>query len=149
MRLMLAVDPNEHAEELVTNAIRWAETMGRARLDLVYVDEHAYNAYLVQDPAVRTVLDREWDKVRDQLHQRLDKLLLAVPEPLRGKVEVRAGRPADEIVEAGKERDLVLIATHGRRGLTHALLGSVAERVVRLATVPVMVLRWPVGSDTP
>jgi nucleotide-binding universal stress UspA family protein len=143
MRLVLAVDLNEHAEELVGAGRAWAERLG-AKLDLVYVDEHSYNAYLVQDPAVRTVLDREWDKVRDQLRQRLTALQEGLPEAVRGEAEVRMGRAADEIVEAGKGHEAVLIATHGRRGLSHALLGSVAERVVRLSTVPVLVLRWPV-----
>lgn len=142
MRLLLAVDLNEHAEELVAEGRRWAERLG-AKLDLVYVDEHSYNAYLVQDPAVRTVLDREWEKIREQQRTRLCLLRDRLPEPVRGDAFVRTGRAADEVVAAGAERDAILIATHGRRGLTHVLLGSVAERVVRTAQVPVVVLRWP------
>jgi nucleotide-binding universal stress UspA family protein len=142
MRLLLAVDLNEHADDLVDAGRLWAERVG-ATLDLVYVDEHSYNAYLVQDPAVRTVLDREWEKVREQLRQRVSALQAGLPGPVRGGAEVRMGRAAEEIVEAGKGHDAILIATHGRRGLSHALLGSVAERVVRLSTVPVLVLRWP------
>ena len=142
MRLLLAVDLNEHAEELVAEGRRWAERLG-AKLDLVYVDEHSYNAYLVQDPAVRTVLDREWEKIREQQRTRLGLLRDRLPESVRGDALVRTGRAADEVVDAGSERDAILIATHGRRGLTHALLGSVAERVVRTAKVPVVVLRWP------
>jgi nucleotide-binding universal stress UspA family protein len=50
------------------------------------------------------------------------------------------GNVCDSIVAVAQENDcdLIVIGTHGRRGLAHAFLGSVAEKVVRLATVPVM-----------
>jgi nucleotide-binding universal stress UspA family protein len=55
---------------------------------------------------------------------------------------VRIGRPADEIVQAGgKGRShLIVIGTHGHSGVVHLLLGSVAERVVRRASCPVLVV---------
>lgn len=56
---------------------------------------------------------------------------------------VHLGRPAAGIIAVAKESqaDLVVIATHGRTGLKHLLLGSVAERVVREAPCPVLVVR--------
>jgi nucleotide-binding universal stress UspA family protein len=50
------------------------------------------------------------------------------------------GTPYEEIVKAGKElgADLIVIGTHGRTGMSHFLLGSVAERVVRSAPCPVL-----------
>jgi nucleotide-binding universal stress UspA family protein len=53
------------------------------------------------------------------------------------------GEPAAAIIDASGEVDLVLIATHGRRGLARALLGSVAEKVVRHSEAPVLVLPGP------
>lgn len=140
MRLLLALDVNEGAEDLVREGVVWAGRLG-AKLDLLYVDEHAYNVYLVQDPAVRTVLDREWTRIREHQHEKLRVLMGQVPEVTRGEAIVLTGRASDEIVEAAKTRDALLLATHGRKGVAHALLGSVAERVVRLATVPVIVVR--------
>ena len=57
--------------------------------------------------------------------------------------EVRFGQPVGEITEAALELeiDLIIIATHGRTGLKHMLLGSVAENVVRHAPCPVLVVR--------
>ncbi len=66
---------------------------------------------------------------------------------VRGKVPaesvVRNGSPAIEIVELAKSlpADLIVISTHGRSGLKHVLLGSVAEHVVRHAPCPVLVVR--------
>ena len=53
--------------------------------------------------------------------------------------------PADAVLEAARETDvdLLVLATHGRRGLTRALLGSVAEKIVRHADRPVLVLPGP------
>jgi nucleotide-binding universal stress UspA family protein len=136
MRLLMAVDLNDHAEELVTQGAAWARRLGGI-LDLIYVDD----VYLVQDPAIRSVLVAQWTQIRKEQDQRLAGLLATLPEDLRGEILYRSGSAPDEIAAAAKGRDLVLISTHGRRGLSHALLGSVAERVVRLSPVPVLVLR--------
>jgi nucleotide-binding universal stress UspA family protein len=54
--------------------------------------------------------------------------------------ETRVGEPAGEIVSYARERgvDLLVLGTHGRTGLEHALMGSIAERVVRRARCPVL-----------
>lgn len=58
---------------------------------------------------------------------------------------LRKGVAWQEIVAAISEFgvDLVVMGTHGRQGLSHVLLGSVAERVVRLSPVPVLTVRAP------
>jgi universal stress protein A len=59
------------------------------------------------------------------------------------KTLIRSGSPAHEIIETAKElsADLIVISTHGRTGLAHVFLGSVAEHVVRRAPCPVLVVR--------
>jgi nucleotide-binding universal stress UspA family protein len=58
------------------------------------------------------------------------------------KIETAIGPPAEQIVlEAGKGYDVIVIGTHGRTGLSHLLMGSVAERVVRKAPCPVLTVR--------
>ena len=58
------------------------------------------------------------------------------------------GRPAEQIVEQARRReaDLVVIGTHGRSGLDHALIGSTAEKVVRFSRVPVLTVRMEEAS---
>lgn len=57
--------------------------------------------------------------------------------------ELAVGSPAETIVRIAQEQaaDLIVMGTHGRTGLQHALLGSVAEKVVRLASCPVLTVR--------
>ncbi|MDR3406245.1 MAG: universal stress protein [Chthoniobacter sp.] len=65
------------------------------------------------------------------------------PQSMKVSVHIRDGVPYDEIARAAAELnvDLIVIATHGRGALSHALLGSTAERVVRVAPCPVLTLR--------
>ncbi len=62
-----------------------------------------------------------------------------------------SGLPAGRIVEVANEvgADLVVVGSRGRTGLPHILLGSVAERVVQTATMPVVVVKRPPGEGGP
>lgn len=64
------------------------------------------------------------------------------------EVQVATGHPADAIVRVAEEAgaDLIVMGTHGRTGLQHVLLGSVAEKVVRLAPCPVLTVRYTQGA---
>ena len=60
-------------------------------------------------------------------------------------IQIRIGSVADDILEFAREHsvDLIVMGTHGRRGLSHLLLGSVAEQVLRSAPCPVLTTRAP------
>jgi glycine betaine transporter len=77
-------------------------------------------------------------KLQATAQQEIEELVPVYPE-------VRIGKAYNEIVAAAKVScaDLIVIATHGYTGLKHALLGSTAERVVRHAHCPVLVVREP------
>jgi len=83
---------------------------------------------------------------RDPDEEALARLRDLMPAAFRGtwKVEIAAGQPADAIVRVAQERDadLIVMGTHGRTGLHHVFLGSVAEKVVRLAPCPVLTVRY-------
>jgi nucleotide-binding universal stress UspA family protein len=86
---------------------------------------------------------------RDHAHEELARLTgeLGGQLPL-GETLLESGDPARTIVEVAARRgsDLIVIGTHGRTGLSHLLLGSVAERVVRRASCPVLTIR---GTEPP
>lgn len=72
-----------------------------------------------------------------------------VPRRFLEKIKVEnvivRGTPFQEIMKASKKYDidLITIATHGRTGISHALLGSTAEKVVRTAPCPVLCVKYP------
>ena len=82
----------------------------------------------------------------DPAEAALAQLQDLIPAAGRGTwdVAIAVGHPADAVVRVAQERkvDLIVMGTHGRTGLQHVLLGSVAEKVVRLAPCPVLTIRY-------
>lgn len=81
----------------------------------------------------------------EEVRKSLETALGQVPDPLwaAGKTVhrvIRSGVPFLEIIRYAKEQDIdvIVVGTHGRTGLTHVLLGSVAEKVVRKSPCPVL-----------
>lgn len=95
------------------------------------------NDYIAPDYVVR------WEVVLEAAHAAAEKELSQVIDPQWALAHfvvrtVRKGAPFLEIIRYAKEKDIDLIVKHGRTGLTHLLLGSVAENVVRKAPCPVL-----------
>ena len=140
MKLLLAIDLREDPEGILAEARPWVDKLG-GTLDLAYVENFGDATLLVNDPNVRALLEDEVKKLHARDVEVLESLLEQLPEAQRGTFHALQGAPADTLAELGNDYDAVLIATHGRTGLSHFWLGSVAERVVRLCTAPVLVLR--------
>ncbi len=66
-------------------------------------------------------------------------------------IDLAEGDPATEILKVARQRhcDLIVMGTHGRTGLRHLLMGSVAERVIRKANCPVLTAKSPLGQMPP
>jgi nucleotide-binding universal stress UspA family protein len=81
--------------------------------------------------------------LRDEAHRRLEQLTREVS--VAGSVEICVvrGHPARTIIRFATDEacDLIVMATHGTRGLQHALLGSVTDKVIRQVHCPVLVVR--------
>jgi nucleotide-binding universal stress UspA family protein len=111
-----------------------------AALTLFHTYELPYYAYpgMVYTPA--DLLTPIQESAQAQCDAAIIALRGRVPE---AKVSLTFGVPAPEIQKAieALHVDLVVMGTHGRAGVSHALLGSVAERTVRLSKVPVLTVR--------
>ena len=129
-------------------ALDYAITLARqfeASLRLLHVVDDPFVAgaawgsevYVGPVPAMReTLVDEAAAKLSAQLER-------ADVGPVPARSEVRIGRPADLIREVAEQEacDLIVMGTHGRTGMAHLLMGSVAERVLRTAPCPVMTVR--------
>jgi len=109
-----------------------------SKLELLYIVTPPTVAYTegAMLPPTRDIKDEVWTK--------LDSI---VPTDAAIEVErcVVEGEPAREILRIANEMgcDLIVMGTHGRRGLTRLLMGSVAEEVVRKSTCPVLTVKVP------
>jgi len=83
-------------------------------------------------------------RIRENAHQLLREMATKFPGRIV-ETELREGKPATEILDAAKRHAarLIVLGTHGRGGLEHLFLGSVAARVVRKSRCPVLTVRDP------
>ena len=135
-RILVATDFSESAQQALELALQIAEKFG-SELTLVHSWEapnysFAAGLYLPVDvvaPIERAAVAR--------LEEATTQLKARFPA---AKSLLRSGVPWEEVLGAAAQlkADLIVMGTHGRRGLERALLGSVAERVVRLSRVPVL-----------
>jgi nucleotide-binding universal stress UspA family protein len=140
-QILAPTDFSEFSKQAVQCAYELAQTFG-AKLLLLHVVE------LLVYPVEIFLVSEEGTTLLDDLERqaRLD-LAELVPKSLDGAVEVLCqavvGTPYLKIVEvaAAETVDLIVMSTHGRTGLSHLVMGSVAERVVRMAPCPVLTIR--------
>lgn len=139
--ILVATDFGEPSARALDLALHLATESG-AELTLLHTFEIPQYAY-----TETTYLNADWiTPLQRAAHERLDRLLEETRKTLpRARALLRTGSPWREVLAAAEEEgaDLVVIGTHGRRGLRHALLGSVAEKIVRMASVPVLTVRAP------
>ena len=138
--VLVPTDFSEFAEQALDYAIRLARTLN-ARLTVLHVIQPIPLAGVDMGVALpATYLQEVEEAVQGSMEAALARVTAA---GLTGERVVLYGVPFQEIVETAKARqvDLIIMGTHGRTGLLHVLLGSVAEKVVRLAPCSVLVVR--------
>ena len=138
-RFLVAVDFTELTERTVGKAAELAEGAG-IPVDLLHVTKPVH-VTARGNMAARAIADQAQRAKTESARAKLAKLVQTMPEAIRGNPIVETGIPADVICGEAEGYDMVVLATNGRTGLSHALLGSVAERVVRYCPVPVLVVR--------
>lgn len=145
--ILVPMDFSPYAECALEYAIALANAL-HARVTLLHVISALYWAMGEIPEALSVTVLEELETVAQQ---RLEHALQRVRAAgLDGEAIVVHGTPFACIVAAARNHgvDLIVMGSHGRTGLQHVLLGSVAERVVRLAPCPVLVTRAtpPVAS---
>jgi glycine betaine transporter len=138
--ILCPIDYSMYSEKALNYAIEIAEKYG-SKLYVIHVldmrvydmnESELYNFNIIDESTIEELRDR---------------LLKCVKEDVRSKIPVETiivqGVPFVEIIKAAKDHtiDLIVMGTHGRTGISHAIIGSVAEKVVRKAPCPVLTVR--------
>ena len=136
-RILVPTDGSPGADRVVDHAAELAAIHG-AELHAIYVVNTAGYAGLPADTAIEGL----GSMLNEQGEAALDRAAERVGDVPFERVLVD-GAPSSEIVEyaENEECDLIVMGTHGRGGINRLLLGSVAERVVRTSSVPVLTVR--------
>jgi nucleotide-binding universal stress UspA family protein len=139
-RILVPMDFSEHSRKALRYARPFAEQFG-AQITLLHIIEPVMLptdfSYVPATPV--DIDEKRMCDARKQLAGIAHELGATVPVDFI----VRLGRSWKEIVDTAKTKhmDLLIIATHGYTGLKYALLGSVAEKIIRHAPCPVLVVR--------
>jgi universal stress protein A len=140
-RILCPVDFSDRSRQAVEYARGFAETF-QSEIHLLHVIEPII--YPIEYGVAPTPhLDLE-ETARTNAEVELKRLVENSTRGIATKIWVRIGRAAEAIVDVAKDAkvDLIVMATHGRTGVSHLFLGSTAERVVRLAPCPVLAAKW-------
>ena len=139
--ILVTTDLSEVSKSAFPVARTLAETF-RAKLLVVYVQEDIMPPFVGEyaQTSIRTILDDQRTLLVEQLNRFVEKQLGSGVDT---EAIVVAGIPHAEILDLARERsaDLIVMATHGRGFLGHALFGSTTERIVRKAPCPVLTVR--------
>jgi nucleotide-binding universal stress UspA family protein len=138
--ILIPVDFSEYAEQALEYAIGLARKLP-ARLTLLHVIHIMPLGVAPEGIALPYPYLQE---IEAEVQQRLETYRQRIQEAgLEGTVLVESGTPFQCIVDTARDQhvDLIVMGTQGRTGLAHVFLGSVAEKVVRLAPCPVLVTR--------
>lgn len=136
MKTLLALDLRDDPMAVLDAALPWIRRLG-AVVDVLYVD--VWRAELEAHPL--PALGGELARVVAETATLLDAALARLPDAHRGRGIVDASTVDDALDRRSGGYALVMVGTHGRTGLAHLWLGSVAERILRRSRASVLVLR--------
>jgi nucleotide-binding universal stress UspA family protein len=136
-KILIPTDGSEYTKAAIAKGLELAKAMGAEVTALYVVDQTSFINFPMDSTivSVYTLLEKEGQEALDYVKQEGGKLGVKVG------TKIEEGAPARKIIDASKDHDLIVMGTLGRTGISKLLLGSVAERVVRFAHCPVLVVR--------
>lgn len=139
-KILVPVDFSDVSLAALTAAKRMAELFGgyisliHSHIPITELDE----PYAL---GVSTHVYQNFDEIQKSLKSRLSELAKThLDEHVRGEVIVSVGNPAQSVIQEAEDMDLIVMSSHGRTGFKRFLLGSVAEKILRLSPVPVLIV---------
>jgi len=140
-KILVPIDFSDHSKKALRYALPFARQFN-AQLELMYVVEPTIY------PSDFGFGQVGFPDVEKELHEKATQELAAliessVPLSIRSSSVVSTGIPFVEITTyaQAEDIDLIIVATHGRTGVEHILFGSTAEKIIRKAPCPVLVVR--------
>ncbi|ROQ90693.1 universal stress protein [Desulfosoma caldarium] len=146
-KILFPVDFSPVSEKIVPVVREMAERF-QAKVHVLFVARifDDLGSMYVPRPSIKTIQTELAEGARKKLNEFLQQHFQDLP--MEGQVV--SGDPAEEILKfaATQGMDLIVMGTHGRKGLERIVFGSVAERVVKGASVPVLTVN-PYGEEAP
>jgi len=138
--ILVGMDFSQHSAAALDRAVDFAKTFG-AKIHLLHSYAVPVRGVMPYDFAVP---DGVWDGIREAAETKLEGVRQEVESAgVEASSEVSPALPSEAILAVADEigADLIVLGTRGYTGLKHVLLGSVAERTIRLASCAVLTVR--------
>ena len=141
-KLLVPTDFSEDSEQAARYAVELAKRF-QAEVHCIHVVDIPADLLSTSDYYMTGPSEQFIDQIRVESKKNLDAFAVKNLEGAQVQTAFLEGSPFVEIIRYARDQqiDLVVIATHGRTGLKHVLFGSVAEKVVRKAPCPVLVVK--------
>ena len=141
--ILIPTDGTDSVQPAIEHALNLAETYDATLHTLYVVDERSYAMMDVRTDLIIEALETEGQNAIETIRERAESVGLSV------ETTVETGNPYRSILEYAEKNDidLIVMGTHGRRGLDRYLLGSVTEKVIRSSDVPVLTVRAPAAES--
>ncbi|MBC7915913.1 MAG: universal stress protein [Pyrinomonadaceae bacterium] len=143
-KILIAVEDSQYSEKATLYGIDLARKLG-AEIALLHVNELPMATSYIADPLLNeppVMMPEVIHAQEDASKKLLNKIADSVGDTLTVFTFHKLGNPKEEILNTADEwnADIIILGTHGRTGFDHFLSGSVAEKVVRKAKCPVLII---------
>jgi nucleotide-binding universal stress UspA family protein len=136
-KILIPTDGSEYTKDAIEKGVYLAKLCDAKVTAIYVVDQTSFVNFPMDSTIVNvySLLEKEGHEALDYVKEKGEEMGVEV------EAKMEEGSPVKKIVEESKDHDIVVMGTLGRSGMSKLLLGSVAERVVRHAYCPVMVVR--------
>lgn len=136
-RVIIATDGSEETEIVIERGLSLARLIG-ASVKILFVVDTGSLSGIPPDEVITTVeghIEAEAENVLDDIEGKAENMGLELEK------SIKKGAPSEIIVSESEDQDIIVMGHHTRSGLSRLLTGSTAQRVIRNAECPVMVVR--------
>jgi universal stress protein A len=141
-KILFCADFSENSQPAWELAVDYAKAFGSKLLILHVMDYKSFPGYVDWIEKMREILD----DIHKAAEERLEKMVKGCAAQVKDvKSLCRSGATAAEIVGMAQDEsvDLIVLGTHGRTGMKHLVMGSVARSVLKMAHRPVLIVEGP------
>ncbi len=141
--ILVPTDGSEFTKPAIDRAVELAKAVGGS-ITAIYVIDHTVFGNIPMDSSVTSV----YDMMNKEGHEATKYVLdLCQKNGIEARELIIEGAPVKSIVSVSGDYDIIVMGTLGRTGFAKLMMGSVAERVVRYAKCPVMVIRATASEE--
>lgn len=140
-RILIPTDGSEFSNQALAQGLDLAR-VSDAEVTILYALENPYEAFTPQSRLVPENVEKMMSDYKREAQRALELLSTqAQKQGISAKGLIIEDHPVPAILEAAKDHDLVVMATHGRKGIDRVMMGSVTDKVLHNCSTPVLVVR--------